>query len=122
MANVIYIPYSPTTIEVDMAEQVRCIHLAPGEVVPYTFNWYHVLGADRILTSEWSVGPNVLPVIIQSSDFDLNGILTRVVLTVDPLWQGCDKETVTNVITTVAGYRYERCISVDVDACGGCGC
>lgn len=122
MANVIFIPPFPTVVEVDMAAQVRCVSLAPGESDTFTFNWYHVIGADRVGFSEWTVSPEDSPVTIEGDEMPTDNVLTLVTLAVDAEFRGCAHATVTNKIITVQGRTLIRCISVDVEECGGCGC
>lgn len=123
MPTDIYIPYSPTIIEVDMAAQIRCITLAPGEIDSYTWLWQKVLGTDRIDESEWEITPpDDAPVSVSASSVLAGDVSTRVELTVDPAFEGCAKLTLTNTIETEGGRTLKRCIEITVEHCGGCGC
>lgn len=127
MPTDIHIPYSPTVIEVDMAAQVRCISLAPGEIDSYTWLWQKVLGTDRIATSAWEItdcggAPSLGPVTVSASSALPGLVSTRVELTVDPLFEGCATLTLTNTIETTGGRTLKRCIEITVEHCGGCGC
>jgi hypothetical protein len=120
MPVVVHVPAFPRVIEVDMAERIRCITLAPGESVVVTFDYTTMLGALRIQTSTWSVEPDDSPVTAVGVAFTPPVVQVSATIAVDPLFEGCAHATVTNTITTVDGQVFIRCMSVDVEECGGC--
>jgi hypothetical protein len=122
MPVVVHVPAFPRVVEVDMAERIRCMTLAPGESVVVTFDYTKMLGALRIQSSTWAVTPSGSPVTAVGVAFTPPVTVVSATLAVDPLFAGCAHATVTNTITTVDGQIFKRCMSVDVDECGGCGC
>jgi hypothetical protein len=121
---IITVPHLLTIVEVDMAAQLRCITLAPGETLEITFDWTLPLGADRIDDSDWSIEqPEDGPIELEPVDVLPNSVKTSVWISVDGEWEGgCLEARLTNTIDTDEGLTLIRCLKVEVKECGGCGC